>query len=125
MHDLVIRGGTILDGTGAAAFAGDVAIDGAKIAQVGGKAGPAKREIDANGLLVTPGWVDVQRSSCRAATPRALIPSRSLRVRRFPARTVEDLSLRRQTRIRTLVPVKSGGKVEIVCFQMNAARTGS
>jgi hypothetical protein len=36
MHDLVIRGGTILDGTGAAAFAGDVAIDGAKIAQVSG-----------------------------------------------------------------------------------------
>ena len=59
MHDLVIRGGTILDGTGASAFTGDVAIDGAEIAQVGGKAGPAKREIDANGLLVTPGWVDV------------------------------------------------------------------
>jgi N-acyl-D-aspartate/D-glutamate deacylase len=59
MHDIVIRGGTILDGAGSAAFAGDVAIDGAKIAQVGGKAGPAKRRIDANGLLVTPGWVDV------------------------------------------------------------------
>jgi N-acyl-D-amino-acid deacylase len=59
MHDIVIRGGTILDGTGSAAFAGDVAIDGARIAQVGGKAGPAKREIDANGLLLTPGWVDV------------------------------------------------------------------
>src|SRR5271166_92132 len=59
MHDIVIRGGAILDGTGSAAFAGDVAIDGTKIAQVGGKAGPAEREIDANGLLVTPGWVDV------------------------------------------------------------------
>jgi N-acyl-D-amino-acid deacylase len=59
MHDIVIRGGTILDGTGSAAFAGDLAIDGARIAQVGGKAGPAKREIDANGLLITPGWVDV------------------------------------------------------------------
>jgi N-acyl-D-aspartate/D-glutamate deacylase len=59
MHDIVIRGGTILDGTGLAAFAGDVAIDGAKITQVGGKAGHAKRKIDANGLLVTPGWVDV------------------------------------------------------------------
>jgi len=59
MHDIVIRGGTILDGTGSAGFAGDLAIDGAKIAQVGGKAGPAKREIDADGLLVTPGWVDV------------------------------------------------------------------
>jgi N-acyl-D-amino-acid deacylase len=59
MHDIVIRGGTILDGTGAAAFAGDVAIDGDRLSQVGGKAGPGKRDIDANGLLVTPGWVDV------------------------------------------------------------------
>ena len=59
MHDIVIRGGTIVDGTGAARFTGDVAIDGDKIAQVGGKAGPGKREINADGQLVTPGWVDV------------------------------------------------------------------
>ena len=59
MHDVVIRGGTILDGTGAAAFTGDLAIDGDRLAEIGGKAGPGKREIDANGLLVTPGWVDV------------------------------------------------------------------
>ena len=58
MHDTVIRGGTILDGTGTPGFTGDVAIDGDRIAQVGGKAGPGKREIDADGLLVTPGWVD-------------------------------------------------------------------
>ena len=59
MHDIVIRGGTIIDGTGRAAFTGDVAIAGGRIAAVGGKAGPARREIDAAGLLVTPGWVDV------------------------------------------------------------------
>jgi N-acyl-D-aspartate/D-glutamate deacylase len=59
MHDIVIRGGTIIDGTGTAAVTGDVAIDGARIAAVGGKLGPARREIDATGLLVTPGWVDV------------------------------------------------------------------
>ncbi|HZT50648.1 MAG TPA: amidohydrolase family protein, partial [Stellaceae bacterium] len=59
MHDIVIRGGTIIDGTGAPAVAGDLAIDGAAIAAVGGKLGPARREIDAAGLLVTPGWVDV------------------------------------------------------------------
>jgi N-acyl-D-amino-acid deacylase len=59
MHDIVIRGGTIIDGTGAKPVAGDVAIDGGRIAAVGGKAGPGKREIDAAGLLVTPGWVDV------------------------------------------------------------------
>jgi N-acyl-D-amino-acid deacylase len=59
MHDIVIRSGTIIDGTGRAAFTGDVAIAGGRIAAVGGKAGPARREIDAAGLLVTPGWVDV------------------------------------------------------------------
>ena len=59
MHDIVIRGGTIVDGTGTQSYTGDVAIDGDKIAQIGGKAGPGKREIDANGQLVTPGWVDI------------------------------------------------------------------
>jgi len=59
MHDLVIRGGTIVDGTGSSARTGDVAIDGERIASVGGKAGPGRREIDAAGLLVTPGWVDI------------------------------------------------------------------
>ena len=59
MHDIVIRGGTIVDGTGAPAFQGDVALDGDRIVQVGGKAGPGKREVKAEGRLVTPGWVDV------------------------------------------------------------------
>jgi N-acyl-D-amino-acid deacylase len=58
MHDIVIRGGTIIDGTGAPSYAGDVAIAGERIAAVGGKQGPGRREIDATGLLVTPGWVD-------------------------------------------------------------------
>ena len=43
MHDTVIRGGTIVDGTGRQAFAGDIAIDGDRIAQVGDKAGPGRR----------------------------------------------------------------------------------
>ena len=59
MHDIVIRGGSIIDGSGAPAFSGDVAIAQGRIAAVGGKQGPARREIDADGLLVTPGWVDV------------------------------------------------------------------
>ncbi len=58
MHDTVIRGGTIIDGTGAPGFIGDVAIDGDRITQVGGKAGPGKREVNAEGRIVTPGWVD-------------------------------------------------------------------
>ncbi len=59
MHDIVIRGGTIVDGTGRAPFTGDVAIAGSRLVGVGGKQGPGRREIDADGLLVTPGWVDV------------------------------------------------------------------
>ena len=59
MHDIVIRGGKIVDGTGAPAFNGDVALSGDRIVQVGGKAGPGKREVNADGRLVTPGWVDV------------------------------------------------------------------
>src|SRR6187455_315834 len=59
MHDIVIRGGRVIDGSGKPAFTGDVAIAGGRIAAVGGKQGPGKRDIDADGLLVTPGWVDV------------------------------------------------------------------
>jgi N-acyl-D-aspartate/D-glutamate deacylase len=59
MHDLVIRNGKIVDGTGQPSFIGDVAIDNGKITSVGGKAAAARREIDATGLLVTPGFVDI------------------------------------------------------------------
>ena len=59
MHDVVIRNGNIMDGTGRTAFAGDIAIDGDIISAVGGKAGAGRREIDAAGMLVTPGWVDI------------------------------------------------------------------
>ena len=59
MHDVVIRGGTVIDGTGRDGLAGDVAIEAGRIVAVGGKAGPARREIDAAGLLVTPGFVDI------------------------------------------------------------------
>ena len=59
MHDLVIRGATIVDGTGGPAFQGDVAIDGELITEVGEVDGPAAREIDADGLILAPGWVDI------------------------------------------------------------------
>ncbi|RVT94828.1 N-acyl-D-amino-acid deacylase family protein [Sphingomonas crocodyli] len=58
-YDLVIRGGTIVDGTGGAPFVGDVAIEGGRIAAVGTVEGSATREIDAKGKLVTPGFVDI------------------------------------------------------------------
>jgi len=59
MHDQVIRNGKIVDGTGAPSFNGDIAIDGDKIVSVGGKAGAGRREFNASGLLVAPGWVDI------------------------------------------------------------------
>jgi N-acyl-D-aspartate/D-glutamate deacylase len=59
MHDLIIRGGTLIDGTGASARPGDVAIDGGRITEVGAVDGAATRIVDADGLLVTPGWVDI------------------------------------------------------------------
>ena len=59
MHDLLIRGGTIVDGTGAASFTGDVAVKEGKIVEVGKITRAAKRTIDAAGLMVAPGWVDI------------------------------------------------------------------
>ena len=59
MHDLVIRNGKIVDGSGKPSFTGDIAIDAGTITAVGSKAGAARREIDAAGLLVAPGWVDI------------------------------------------------------------------
>ena len=59
MHDLVIRGGTIVDGSGKPRFVGDVAIDGGLISKVGGEIGAGAEEIDASGKIVAPGWVDV------------------------------------------------------------------
>jgi N-acyl-D-aspartate/D-glutamate deacylase len=59
MYDLVIRGGTIVDGSGSTPYRGDVAVDGDRIVAIGTVNGGGKREIDASGKLVTPGWVDI------------------------------------------------------------------
>lgn len=59
MHDLILRGGTVIDGTGTAARKADVAITGSVISGVGENLGPAREEIHVSGLLVTPGWVDI------------------------------------------------------------------
>jgi N-acyl-D-amino-acid deacylase len=56
--DLVVRNGTVADGTGGPLRRGDVAIDGDQIVEVGDKLGAGRRELDADGLLVTPGFVD-------------------------------------------------------------------
>lgn len=57
--DLVIRGGRIADGTGGAAFTGDVAVRDGRIVEVGRVGGRGRREIAADGALVTPGFVDI------------------------------------------------------------------
>lgn len=57
--DVVIRGGAIMDGNGGEPFVGDVAVKDGKIAAVGKVSGTGKDEIDARGLAVTPGFVDV------------------------------------------------------------------
>jgi N-acyl-D-amino-acid deacylase len=59
MHDLVIRNGLVVDGTGAKPFAADVAIDNGLVSIVGTVAQPGRQEIDAAGKVVTPGFVDV------------------------------------------------------------------
>jgi N-acyl-D-amino-acid deacylase len=58
-YDLVIRGGTVIDGSGGAAFEADIAIDGSRIAAVGQVDGRGQEELDARGKLVTPGFVDI------------------------------------------------------------------
>ena len=58
-HDLVIRGGSVVDGTGAEPYTADVAIDGDTIAEIGKVAGKGKEEIQAGGLNVSPGFIDL------------------------------------------------------------------
>ena len=58
MHDLVIRNGQVIDGSGSPARMADVAVDGETIVAVGDDVGSARREIDADGRIVTPGFVD-------------------------------------------------------------------
>jgi N-acyl-D-amino-acid deacylase len=59
VFDLVIRGGLVVDGTGTEPVVADVAVDGPSIAAVGPALPPGRREIDATGRIVTPGFVDV------------------------------------------------------------------
>lgn len=58
-HDLVIRNGTVIDGTGGERFVADVAVSNGVITDMGAVDGRGTREIDADGSLVTPGFVDI------------------------------------------------------------------
>ena len=59
MHDLIIRNASLVDGTGAPQRVSDIAIDGKTISAVGSKLSAGKREINAEGLVLAPGWVDI------------------------------------------------------------------
>ena len=59
MVDLVVRGGTVVDGSGGPAAVADVAVDGGRVVEVGPGLGPARRTIDAEGRIVCPGFVDL------------------------------------------------------------------
>ena len=76
MHDIVIQGGSVVDGSGAPARQADVAVQGGRIAAVGQQLGAARRVVDARGLLVTPGFVDIHTHYDGQATwDSALTPS--------------------------------------------------
>ena len=59
VHDLVIKGGTVVDGLGTPRHTADVAVDDGRITEVGTGLGAGKREVEADGLVVAPGWVDI------------------------------------------------------------------
>ena len=76
LYDIVIRGGRIADGTGRAPFVADVAIRDGQIAEVGDVKATGAEEIDAAGLLVTPGWVDIHTHYDGQATwEQRMVPS--------------------------------------------------
>ena len=59
MHELVIRGGSVVDGTGAPAITADIAVTDGLITEIGRVDGRGQRELAADGLVVAPGWVDI------------------------------------------------------------------
>ena len=59
MHDLIITNGTVVDGTGAEPRMADIAVTDGVITEIGTIDGPAQRRVDADGLVVAPGWIDI------------------------------------------------------------------
>ena len=75
-HDLVIRGGTVVDGNGGRPFLADVAVDGGVVTAIGRDAGRGRREVDADGAVVAPGFIDIHTHYDGQATwDERLLPS--------------------------------------------------
>ena len=71
-YDLLIRNGRIVDGTGNPSYHADLALTGNRVAALGKLTGKtAKRTIDASGLVVAPGFIDIHNHSSATATPKA------------------------------------------------------
>lgn len=76
MYDLIIRGAEICDGSGAPRQRGDIAIANGRIAGIGAVDGPARRSLDAEGLVAAPGFIDVHTHyDCQVSWDPALTPS--------------------------------------------------
>ena len=78
MHDLVIRQGTVIDGTGRDRSRADIALAGGRISAIGNDIGPGRRELDAEGMIVTPGFVDIHTHYDGQATWDAQLAPSSL-----------------------------------------------
>jgi len=92
-YDLVIRNGRIVDGTGSPWYSGDIAIRGGKIAAIGNLGdAPARRSIDARGMVVAPGFIDMLGQSELTILVNPHLPSKIFQFkespRRSPARAV-------------------------------------
>src|SRR5579862_603416 len=81
MHDLVIRGATVVDGLGHDPVRADVAVDGGRIAAIGNIGGEASETVDAGGLALMPGIIDLHTHyDAQVTWDPTLSPSTSLGV---------------------------------------------
>ena len=76
-YDLLIKNARIVDGTGAPAYSGALAVEGGKIAAIGDASGAARREINGDGLILAPGFVDIHRIMTRRSRGIACLRARA------------------------------------------------
>ena len=97
MHDLVLSGGHVVDGTGGPPFRADVAVSDGRIAALG-HAGAARRVVDVSGYLVAPGFVDMHSHSDLALLAEPTAEAFSAALQAMLADRAELAALRQRTR---------------------------